>query len=58
MTCMPGDQKEIQAYGSIVESKKIARGLIMYGLLNHVKDWLYPVDSGKPLKSLRLLLIW
>lgn len=50
-------KKEIQVYGSIPESRKIARGLIIYDLLNRVKYWLYPVDSDKPLKSLSLLLI-
>lgn len=30
-------KKEIQVYGSIFESRKIARSLIIYGLLNHVK---------------------
>lgn len=31
-------KKEIQVYGSIAESGKIARGLIIYDLLNRVKD--------------------
>lgn len=31
-------KRQIQVYGSTDASSKIAKGLVVYGLLNHVKD--------------------
>lgn len=33
-------KRQIQVYGSIDASSKRAQGLVVYGVLNHVKDWL------------------